>query len=242
MSVYCVKEKEAIVIERLGMFKDVLKPGPNFIVPFLDRPKVCLVLALVLCLTPGFFCCSTLFPFPLFLLLFLVSLENQSAILRVWCSWQLDSHPQKLCHHLPPEWSLGFPQAVCFLSFWPRSRNVITRDNASIFIDAVLQYRITNPKLMVYSVQNLPNLLSKMLQAEVFRNLFLFNFVVERCRWFLGCGPYYWRYCHSGSCGWRTGQWSSSLGCQNWNGQNSACSSEQIIGCFGSEEKRRFEQ
>lgn len=51
MSVYCVKEKEAIVIERLGMFKDVLKPGPNFIVPFLDRPKVCLVLALVLCLT-----------------------------------------------------------------------------------------------------------------------------------------------------------------------------------------------
>lgn len=38
-SVWIVKEKEAVVIERLGRFKDLLTPGVHLIVPFIDRAK-----------------------------------------------------------------------------------------------------------------------------------------------------------------------------------------------------------
>lgn len=44
---------------------------------------------------------------------------------------------------------------------------VITRDNACVYLDAVLQYSITSPKTQVYSVNNLPRLLSKLLQAQI---------------------------------------------------------------------------
>ncbi|RHY43987.1 hypothetical protein DYB34_013395 [Aphanomyces astaci] len=44
---------------------------------------------------------------------------------------------------------------------------VITRDNAAIFLDAVLQYSITSPKTYIYTVKNLPHLLSVLLQAQV---------------------------------------------------------------------------
>ncbi|OQR98136.1 hypothetical protein ACHHYP_08981 [Achlya hypogyna] len=44
---------------------------------------------------------------------------------------------------------------------------VITRDNAAIFLDAVLQYSITSPKTYIYSVKNLPHLLSVLLQAQI---------------------------------------------------------------------------
>ncbi|OQS02775.1 hypothetical protein THRCLA_04890 [Thraustotheca clavata] len=44
---------------------------------------------------------------------------------------------------------------------------VITRDNAAIFLDAVLQYSITSPKTYIYSVKNLPHLLSMLLQAQI---------------------------------------------------------------------------
>lgn len=38
-AVWIVKEKEAVVIERLGRFKDLLTPGVHLIVPFIDRAK-----------------------------------------------------------------------------------------------------------------------------------------------------------------------------------------------------------
>jgi len=38
---------------------------------------------------------------------------------------------------------------------------VITRDNARIHLDAILQYRIQNPVKMIYQTQNLPLMLSK---------------------------------------------------------------------------------
>ncbi len=44
---------------------------------------------------------------------------------------------------------------------------VITRDNAAIFVDAVLQYSITSPKSFIYSVVNLPHLLSNLMQAQI---------------------------------------------------------------------------
>ncbi|EAL67784.1 hypothetical protein DDB_G0279271 [Dictyostelium discoideum AX4] len=49
-------------------------------------------------------------------------------------------------------------------------QTVITRDCASVDLDAVLSYKITNPKQMIYSCVNLPNILSKLLQAQL-RNL-----------------------------------------------------------------------
>ena len=35
----CIKEKENVIVERLGKFSKVMTPGPNFIVPYLDRTK-----------------------------------------------------------------------------------------------------------------------------------------------------------------------------------------------------------
>eukprot|EP01132_Coremiostelium_polycephalum_P005364 gene5364-6693_t len=46
-------------------------------------------------------------------------------------------------------------------------QNIITRDNASLYLDAVLSYKIINPKQMIYSCTNLPNILSKLLQAQL---------------------------------------------------------------------------
>jgi regulator of protease activity HflC (stomatin/prohibitin superfamily) len=47
---------------------------------------------------------------------------------------------------------------------------VITRDNAKIHLDAILQYRIVNPVKMIYASQNVPMMLSKLLQAQI-RNI-----------------------------------------------------------------------
>jgi len=49
---------------------------------------------------------------------------------------------------------------------FPR-QHVITRDNAAVSLDAVLSYKIVNPKQMIYSVTNLPDVLSKLLQAQL---------------------------------------------------------------------------
>lgn len=46
-------------------------------------------------------------------------------------------------------------------------QSVITRDNARVQLDAILGYKITNAKIMVYSCQNLPYLLSKLMQAQL---------------------------------------------------------------------------
>lgn len=43
----------------------------------------------------------------------------------------------------------------------------ITRDNASISLDVLLSYKVVNPKVMVYACQNLPRIMSKVLQAQV---------------------------------------------------------------------------
>lgn len=47
---------------------------------------------------------------------------------------------------------------------------MITRDNASVLLDAVLSYRVVNPRQMIYRCRNLPLILSKLLQAQL-RNI-----------------------------------------------------------------------
>lgn len=44
---------------------------------------------------------------------------------------------------------------------------VITRDNAMVFLDCILNYRISASKTMIYTTQNVPNMMSKLLQAQV---------------------------------------------------------------------------
>lgn len=44
---------------------------------------------------------------------------------------------------------------------------VITRDNAKVFLDCILQYRVAQSKTMLYTTQNLPNMMSKLMQAQV---------------------------------------------------------------------------
>ena len=46
-------------------------------------------------------------------------------------------------------------------------QDVISRDNARITLDAILNYRVTDPSKMIYSTQNLPYMLSKLLQAQI---------------------------------------------------------------------------
>ncbi|KAJ5075175.1 hypothetical protein M0811_07526 [Anaeramoeba ignava] len=50
------------------------------------------------------------------------------------------------------------------------STSVITSDSANVHLDCILSYKITNTKNMIYSVYNLPLVLSKMLQSYV-RNM-----------------------------------------------------------------------
>ena len=49
---------------------------------------------------------------------------------------------------------------------FPQQR-AISRDNAIIELDAVLNFKILHPKIFIYSCVNLPNLISKLLQAQL---------------------------------------------------------------------------
>ncbi|KAA0156903.1 hypothetical protein FNF31_05826 [Cafeteria roenbergensis] len=44
---------------------------------------------------------------------------------------------------------------------------VITRDNCLVLLDALLSFRVSSSKGMLYSTQNVPDMLSKLLQAQV---------------------------------------------------------------------------
>ena len=46
-------------------------------------------------------------------------------------------------------------------------QDVISRDNARITLDAILNYRVADPAKMIYTTQNLPYMLSKLLQAQI---------------------------------------------------------------------------
>lgn len=118
-----VREKEVMVIERLGKFEKVLPAGVHFIIPFIERPKT---------FWYRYFLSSPTMQEP--------TLNEAYGLTKISTQNQV----------------LDFPKQF-----------VITRDNAHIAVDAVLCYRIVNPKLMIYSVQNLPLVLSNLLQAQL---------------------------------------------------------------------------
>lgn len=116
-----VPQSETRVIERLGRFHSVLGPGLNFIVPFIDRPKV----------------------------IYTRRIETGiggRTIVRMTTTKVIDLREQVY----------DFP-----------SQQVITRDNVTTEINALIYFQITDPKKAVYEIDNLPNAIEKLTQTSL---------------------------------------------------------------------------
>lgn len=116
-----VPQSETKVVERLGKFHSVLQPGLNFIIPFIDKPKV----------------------------IYTRRIENSimgRAAVRVTTTSVIDLREQVY----------DFP-----------SQQVITRDNVTTEINALLYFQIVDPKKSVYEIDNLPNAIEKLTQTSL---------------------------------------------------------------------------
>lgn len=116
-----VPQSETRVVERLGRFHSVLAPGLNFIVPFVDRPKM----------------------------IYTRRIETNVAgrtLVRVTSTTVIDLREQVY----------DFP-----------SQQVITRDNVTTEINALIYFQITDPKKAVYEIDNLPNAIEKLTQTSL---------------------------------------------------------------------------
>ncbi len=116
-----VPQSETRVIERLGRFHSVLSPGLNFIIPFVDRPKM----------------------------IYTRRIETNVAgrtVVRMNSTRVIDLREQVY----------DFP-----------SQQVITRDNVTTEINALIYFQITDPKKAVYEIDNLPNAIEKLTQTSL---------------------------------------------------------------------------
>ncbi len=115
-----VPQSETRVIERLGRFHSVLAPGLNFIIPFVDRPKMIYTRR--------------------------VEHVGGRTYVRTVATPVIDLREQVY----------DFP-----------SQQVITRDNVTTEINALLYFQITDPKKAVYEIDNLPNAIEKLTQTSL---------------------------------------------------------------------------
>lgn len=116
-----VPQSETRVIERLGRFHSVLSPGLNFIIPFIDRPKI----------------------------IYTRKVENSiggRVVVKTMATHVIDLREQVY----------DFP-----------SQQVITRDNVTTEINALLYFQIVDPKKAVYEIDNLPNAIEKLTQTSL---------------------------------------------------------------------------
>lgn len=115
-----VPQSETRVIERLGRFHSVLAPGLNFIIPFVDRPKI----------------------------IYSRKVTNVRGYqeVRMVATPIIDLREQVY----------DFP-----------SQQVITRDNVTTEINALLYFQIVDPKKAVYEIDNLPNAIEKLTQTSL---------------------------------------------------------------------------
>ena len=115
-----VPQSETRVIERLGRFHSVLSPGLNFIIPFVDRPKI----------------------------IYSRTVQNTRGYsqVRMVATPVIDLREQVY----------DFP-----------SQQVITRDNVTTEINALLYFQIVDPKKAVYEIDNLPNAIEKLTQTSL---------------------------------------------------------------------------
>ncbi len=121
-SVYVVQQAETIIIERLGKFDRILKPGIHIIVPFVEQPR------------------------------------------QVLWSYITSEGPNNTYYRYSRvinridlrETVLDFPK-----------QNVITKDNVTMEINALMYYQITDPKAAVYEVANLSEAIEKLTQTTL---------------------------------------------------------------------------
>ncbi len=116
-----VPQSETRVIERLGRFHSVLPPGINFIIPFVDRPKVIYQRMVE-------------------------RMANGYNYVKMSSTYKIDLREQVY----------DFP-----------SQQVITRDNVTTEINALLYFQIVDPKKAVYEIDNLPNAIEKLTQTSL---------------------------------------------------------------------------
>jgi len=115
-----VPQSETRVIERLGRFHNVLSPGLNFIIPFVDKPKLIYTRR--------------------------AEIVSGRHFVRTTTTPVIDLREQVY----------DFP-----------SQQVITRDNVTTEINALLYFQITDPKKAVYEIDNLPNAIEKLTQTSL---------------------------------------------------------------------------
>ena len=115
-----VPQSETRVVERLGRFHSVLAPGLNFIIPFVDKPKIIYTRR--------------------------VDSSGGRYYVRNVATTVIDLREQVY----------DFP-----------SQQVITRDNVTTEINALLYFQITDPKKAVYEIENLPNAIEKLTQTSL---------------------------------------------------------------------------
>lgn len=120
-SVYIVKQAEEILIERLGKFNRVLRPGLHFIIPLMEVPRAV-----------------------------------------TWTFLQ-DVDGRRLYRFTKTLYRIDKREAVYD---FPR-QNVITKDNVTMEINALLYYQITDAKLAVYEVEDLPEAIEKLTQTKL---------------------------------------------------------------------------
>lgn len=116
-----VPQSETRVVERLGRFHSVLAPGLNFIIPFIDRPKM----------------------------IYTRKIESNiggRVMVKTVATTVIDLREQVY----------DFP-----------SQQVITRDNVTTEINALLYFQIVDPKKAVYEIENLPNAIEKLTQTSL---------------------------------------------------------------------------
>lgn len=116
-----VPQSETRVVERLGRFHSVLAPGLNFIIPFIDRPKM----------------------------IYTRKIESNiggRVMVKTVATTVIDLREQVY----------DFP-----------SQQVITRDNVTTEINALLYFQIVDPKKAVYEIGNLPNAIEKLTQTSL---------------------------------------------------------------------------
>ena len=120
-SFFLVNQAEAIVIERLGKFQGILKPGLHVIIPFVDKPR------------------------------------------SVFWSFLKEEGNRRYCRVTKVVTRIDLREAVYD---FPK-QNVITKDNVTMEINALLYYQITDPKAAIYEVSNLPEAIEKLTQTTL---------------------------------------------------------------------------
>lgn len=120
MGIRLVQQGMTVVIERLGKFKKLLKPGLNFIFPIIDKPRK--------------------------------------------IKWKyVKSYGGKQYFVTKDIDKIDLRESVYD---FPR-QNVITKDNVTIEINAMLYFQIMDPHKAVYEIVNLPNAIEKLTQTSL---------------------------------------------------------------------------